>query len=518
MYVDTTYNRVFLNARQPVQVTHHIPDAELVNWKGHNVAVPLTLDAARVLRNMGFRNVPSPIRYNYNWPGPYTPFDHQITTSEFMTLHNRCFVLNEMGTSKTASALWAIDYMMNIGRIRKTLVVAPLSTLERVWREEAFRFIMHRTAVVVYGDREKRLRLFASDADIYITNYDGLKILRKAIMERKDIDLILVDEVGFYRNSKTDQYRLLQSIIRPKQRLWLMTGTPCPSSPVDAWALAKLTGVTAAPTYVSTWKRKTMMQVNTHKWVPREGWQQDVYALLQPGIRFKKSECLDLPSVTYESRQVELTEEQWKMYRRMKEYYAANVNGELITAVNAGDRVNKLRQILCGSVKHPETGEYIELPHSPRLRVLMECIEQASAKVVVIVPFKGIIRRLAEEVGKTYSCEIINGDVSITRRNAIFNEFMTAKDPHVLLCHPEVMAHGLNLTVADTIVFYAPIYGNDLDQQVNERINRPGQKLAMTIVRMGGHPMEWQIYQGVENQRLSQETLLELYREHVLQP
>lgn len=516
MYIDTQYNRVFVKSRQPSQLAHWIAGAELVNWKGHNVAVPFTLDAMRVLRNVGVK-APSPIRYEYNWPGPYKPYDHQITTSEFATLHRRCFILNEMGTSKTASALWAADYLMLKNVIRKVLVIAPLSTLEIVWRDEVFRFLMHRTAVVLHGEREKRERLAQSNADFLIVNYDGLKSLRSILTKRGDIDLIIVDEVGFYRNSSTDQYARLKATIKPKQWLWLMTGTPCPSAPTDAWALAKLTDITPAPKYLSTFKQQTMMQVSTHKWIPRDGWKEKVYELLQPGIRFAKKDCLDLPPVTVESRQVELTDEQWKMYRRMKEYYAANINGETITAVNAGDRVNKLRQILCGSVKNPETGEYVTLPHSPRLRVLMECIEQADAKVIVIVPFKGIIRTLAEEVSKTYTCEIINGDVSITKRNKIFSEFKVAQDPRVLLCHPEVMAHGLNLTVADTLIFYAPIYSNELDQQVTERINRPGQQLPMTIVRMGGHPMEWQIYQHVENQRLSQETMLDLYNEHVLQ-
>jgi SNF2 family DNA or RNA helicase len=85
----------------------------------------------------------------------------------------------------------------------------------------------------------------------------------------------------------------------------------------------------------------------------------------------------------------------------------------------------------------------------------------------------------------------------------------------VLLCHPKVMAHGLNLTVADTIVFYAPIYSNEESQQVMDRINRKGQKRSTTIIRLGATQLEWNIYNVVEGRRLTQESILELYQQEL---
>jgi SNF2 family DNA or RNA helicase len=186
-----------------------------------------------------------------------------------------------------------------------------------------------------------------------------------------------------------------------------------------------------------------------------------------------------------------------------------------IDAVNAADKIGKLRQILCGAVKDPVTGEYVPLDHKPRLKVLLECIEQASAKVLVIVPFKGITQLLHTEVAKLHSCEIVNGDVTIPRRNDIFRRFKSDEDPRVLLCHPKVMAHGLTLTEADMLIFYAPIYSNEESQQVMERINRPGQTRPMTIVRIGANALEWEIYRQVEGKRVSQQSILDLYT-HVL--
>lgn len=183
-----------------------------------------------------------------------------------------------------------------------------------------------------------------------------------------------------------------------------------------------------------------------------------------------------------------------------------------ISAVNAADKLGKLRQILCGAIKDPQTDTYFTIPHQPRLDVLMQSIESADAKAIVIVPFKGIIQQLEKEVSKTYSVGVLNGDVSITKRNQIITDFKTTDHPHVLLCHPKVMAHGLNLTEADTLIFYAPIYSNDEYQQVIERFNRAGQTRKMTVVRIGAHPLEWQIYRMLDQRMQTQDDLLSLYR------
>jgi SNF2 family DNA or RNA helicase len=136
----------------------------------------------------------------------------------------------------------------------------------------------------------------------------------------------------------------------------------------------------------------------------------------------------------------------------------------------------------------------------------------ANAKVLVVVPFKGIIQLLKPEVEAAgHTCEIVNGDVPMNKRSEIFKAFKTQADPHVLLCHPAVMAHGLNLTEADMLIFYAPIYSNDEVEQVNERFNRAGQTRPMTIVRIGAHPLEWAIYRMTDTRKQAQNSILELY-------
>lgn len=501
-----------IGADDPFALRDLLPSSRSINHPDYNIAVKHTLETTKILRNIGL-HAPAPIRYNYSWPGKFVPYQHQIESAEFLTLHKRAFVLSDMGTGKTSSTLWAADWLMAHKYVRRALIISPLSTLDRVWKNEIFDTLMHRVAAVVHGTQTQRLEALDVDADFYILNHDGvtIKVVAEAIRRRPDIDLVIVDEASMFRNHDTKKYKALVRMLRDDQRLWLLTGTPCPNAPTDAWALAKLVSSSRVPQYLGSFRRQTMMQVSQFKWVPRPEAYEIAYAAMQPAVRFRKKDCIDLPPVVTEERSCELTGDQQKAFAGMRKEMQAEAKGTQITAVNAADKINKLRQILCGALKDPVTNIYHHLDHGPRLNTLLECIEQASAKVLVVVPFKGIIYELAKEVGKQYTVGVLNGDVSLTQRNEIIAQFKHSPDPHVLLCHPKVMSHGLNLTEADTLVFYAPIYSNDEAQQVVERFNRPGQKNKMTVIRLGAHKLEWDIYAMVEGKRLTQESILNLY-------
>ena len=451
---------------------------------------------------------------DYSWPGPFKPLKHQVVTTKFAIDNNRCFILNDMGTGKTASSLWAADYLMSQGLVRKTLVVAPLSTLERVWRDESFKLLTHRRTQLLYGSAERRRKLYDERWDIGIINFDGIKVLADRIEADRELDLFIVDEATAYRNAQTARWKLFNRLTKDRKRVWLMTGTPCPQDPTDAFGLAKLLGGSNVPKFFGSWKRATMRQISEFKWVPKPDGYAKAFQLLQPAVRFKKEDCLDLPPMTFQSWEVELTKAQQTAYRDMQKKMKVewSNHGESLPAVNAADKINKLRQIACGVVKDTQTGEYIGLPCRHRIDAVLDAIEMAAAKVIVVVPFKGAIQHVAREIKKHYTCAVINGDVSPRKRGQIIREFCEANDPHVLLVHPKVMAHGLTLTVADTMVFYAPIYSNEETQQVIQRINRPGQTRSMTVVQLGATSLEWSIYQAVDRRAEGENFLLSLYR------
>lgn len=481
-----------------------------------NIAVRHNLETTRVLRNLGI-DAPSPVACHYNWPGKFTPFDHQRVMADVMTINERCFNLSEMGTGKTYASLWAADYLMSQGLVKRCLIVTPLSTMHTVWKQDIFDILMHRSCVVVHGTPERREKALNMAVDFYIVNHDGISLpdVAKLVRRRRDIDLIILDEASFFRNHKTDKYKFLKWVLEKKRRFWALTGTPTPNEPPDAWALIRLINPNAVSQFKGNFRKETMVEIKTgglfSKWAPKKGNAEIVFKAMQPAVRFLKKDCLDLPEQITIKVQARLTKTQIRAYEQMREEMLLTGMGAAITAVNAADQISKLRQLLCGVIKDPATGQYRVIDHHLRVEDLVGVLQTALAKAIVIVPFKGIIRSLNEDLIKRgYNPGVLNGDVPLARRDAIVKAFKHG-DIDPLLAHPAVMSHGLNLTVADLVVFYAPIYSNDAYRQVIERPNRTGQVNKMTVARMAAHPLEWQIYRDLDNRGKTQDNILRLY-------
>lgn len=516
MFIHAPTKSIVLQVADPLAIRDLLPrHSKLIYAQEGNIAVKHDVSTTKILRNLG-HDVPAPVLCHYDWPGKYTPFSHQEVMVDALTMHKKIFNFSEMGVGKTYAALWAADYLMSVGLVRKCLVIAPLSTLELVWMQDIFDILMHRTAGVVHGSIDKRMDVLRTDLDFYIINHDGIKLTRIAqeLRRRKDIDLVILDEASDFRNHKTARYKFLAWMLEKKDRFWPITGTPTPSEPTDAWALARLVNPKGVPPFLGAFKRATMMQVSQFKWVPRKGAEDIVFKALRPAIRFRKKDCLDLPPVITINVKASLSKEQREAFDSMRNDMRLQLKQGEINAVNAADQIGKLRQILLGAMRDPTTGQYIVLDHQPRLAELERIIQNATAKVLVVVPFKGIIRVLEQELTtKGYSLAVLNGDVTKPKRNEIIRAFKTGPTPHILLCHPKVMSHGLNLVEADTTAFYGPIYSNDQCRQVVERNNRTGQVNNMTIARIAAHPMELEIYRMVDNQDFTQTNTLDLYHQ-----
>jgi superfamily II DNA or RNA helicase len=315
---------------------------------GYEVSVYWGLDEMRVLKNLGVKSAPSPIERNYNWPGRYTPMAHQKTTAGFLTLHRRAFVFNDPGTAKTIAALWAADYLMKRGEVRRVLVVCPLSIMQSAWMGDINRSVIHRSAVIAHhAQASRRIELIQGDYEIVIINYDGLNLVADEINADGRFDLIIVDEANAYATATTRRWKSLAKIIKPQTFLWMMTGTPAAQSPLHAYGLAKLVNPTAIPSYFTAWRDKVMHKITMFKWAPKLDAKDQVFNVLQPAIRYTKAQCLDLPPVLKQTRQVSMTPQQAKYYKLIKDQMLAQVAGETITAVNKAAVVSKLLQISC---------------------------------------------------------------------------------------------------------------------------------------------------------------------------
>ena len=510
-------NAVALKLKNPRKVTEVIPHARVMDWRGVPITlVPHNLDETLVLRNNGF-DIPSPVLYKYAWSGQYRPFAVQQTTVDMLTVHPRAFVLNDMGSGKTISTLWACDYLKQKGKVNRALIVAPLSTLERAWGDEIFRNFPHLNYAVLHGSREKRLKLLADPQfDLYIVNHDGMEIIADDLARRTDIDLIVLDELAVLRNANTRRWKAANAICNKQgipRRVWGLTGTPTPNAPTDAYAQVKLLQPGQLETGFGRFKDKVMMQISQYIWIPRPDAQEIVAGYMRPAVRFSLEDCVDLPELVFVERNAPMSSEQAKAYNQMMTLLAAEVaNGEVL-AVNEGVKASKLIQIAAGVVYDGEGNERIAGAEA-RLNVVQELIEEsASGKAIVFCPFRAVVKYVAEQMAKAgYSVASIDGGTPKGERDRIFSQFQQGKDLQVIVAIPSCMSHGITLTAASTIVWYAPVTSNETFTQANARCHRPGQKHKCVVAMIGGTPIERRYYKRLKDKQSAQGLLLELLR------
>lgn len=474
---------------------HHVEPVD----GGFQVTVYWGLDECRVLQNLGVKDVPSPITKRYNWPGKYKPMSHQMETASFLTMHRKAFVFSEPGTGKTLSALWAADYLMSIGKVRRCLILCPLSIMQSAWLGDLNNSIIHRSAIVAHhAQATRRIEMVQEDYEFVIANYDGLNLIANEVNADGRFDLIIVDEANAYKNITTRRWKALKSIIKPTTHLWMMTGTPASQSPVDAYGLAKLVNPDGVPQFFTGWRDKVMQKLTMYKWSAKPEAQALVHEALQPAIRFTKEQCLDLPPVLTTTREVPLTAQQAKYYNLLKERMLVQAAGETITAVNAAAAVSKLLQISCGAA-YTEDREVVEFDSAPRLNVLEEILEETNRKVIIFALFRSTIDTIINHLTKKgYNCDTIHGDVTPPKRADIIRRFQNEKDPHVLVMQPQATAHGITLTAADTVVFYGPLMSVEQYIQCIARADRKGQNSdKVTVVHIESSPIEKKMFKAL---------------------
>jgi SNF2 family DNA or RNA helicase len=207
-----------------------------------------------------------------------------------------------------------------------------------------------------------------------------------------------------------------------------------------------------------------------------------------------------------------MTPQQDKYYKQLKKDMLISAAGEDVSAVNAAANLTKLLQIAGGAV-YTDNKNVIEFDVSGRLNAVLEVIEEASHKTLVFVPFTHTINILKDFLTKNgVSCEVINGEIPVAKRTETFKRFQEEQDPKVLLIQPQAAAHGVTLTAANVVIWYAPITSIEYYLQANARVHRQGQKNPVTVVHIEGSPVETKLYAALQNKLGFHSKIIDLYK------
>lgn len=478
---------------------------------------------------------------NYKFPGVEHPFAHQIATARNLVLNPRHQVWNEIGTGKTFSAAWALDYLFQVGAIKHVLIVGPISTLEVVWQRSLFRVMPEINIEVLKGtaDRKKagisRIGVPECGRTISVINPDSLHIIADHPACDK-LDLIIVDESAVFRNHKSRRFNALCKLVgnyhevkagtlygkpitrrvKDKERsarnwqrgFWPMTGSPRPETATDVWAVSALASPDRMPRTFGEFRDKTMYRVDQFTWVEKPDAEETIATMLRGTVtRFTRAECFDLPPTQYFTHELEMTKEQRELTKKLRDEAMAEVEAGLIKGPNQAVVINKFLQIFSGAVKVVGE-EAAELVHkvdcAPKLKALDELIEGTSGPIIIAAEFMGAIGVIAEHAERQkVGYRVVTGDVDGESRRHIFDD-LQANKYKLLIAHPRTIAHGLTLTTSNVILWWTPIYSHEMYEQFNGRITRPGQErntyivhftcssLERTVLRKLGKKMERQ--------------------------
>lgn len=485
---------------QYISVLPSTPEATLAMWAG-GVYVPGPIQDPR----------------RFKWPSvqpDFTPMQHQIQTADFIVNYRRSFVLNRPGTGKTASAIWASEFMMAQGMIDMTIILCPKSCMEDVWVPEISNLAPLKNVSVAHG-RKIALALSGS-RDYIILNHDGvsnksiLPTLQK-LQQTKRL-FVIIDEATAFKNYEAARTANLESFVNDlnKTRVCMMTGTPHPKGPTDVYGMCRVLNPSSVPNSMYLWKRKVMWEMGRFKWEPRDDAGVHLKAALHPAICFDSKDCIELPPLheygygdnpvpnsDFKTRGLALTADQQTLIDTIKrDAYAEIAGGQSLTIAHAAVLRNKIFQISQGVVITDDQ-QHHAVDCTPRLRDLLLCLSRRKKKFIVFCDYKAVqarVQQLLQQHGFTTS--IVNGDVSPTQRAKIFKSYRAASGGiDGIIAHPKTMSHGLTLTDGDTTYWWGPPSSPELFDQGNHRQFRKGQKDAVHIWASAASPDEADYFQ-----------------------
>jgi SNF2 family DNA or RNA helicase len=493
----------------------HHPKLSSIDYSWDTVS---TLHAIFGMNSQIYQSIPTPCalaRQQGSWAfvGPDKPMKHQEITTDYITLYDDIFIFNDPGTGKTRCVIWAIDYLLKVGKIKKALIASPIS-VQPEWAREFFLAAPHIRIANLFGDKQAKLKALQIDAQVHIINHHGLAVLKDKLIAEK-YDMLVIDEATRnFKSTRTNIYKAVTAIRKSKpMRTVIMTGTPMANSLLDAYPLLhmmypNLSVARNKATFLNTF----MYKQGPFKWVPKPKAIEEVKKFMFPAVRFAAEDCIDLPEITYVNRHAELTKEQRVYFNEMVDQLQIECDGKVAKATTSAVRATKLLQILAGAVRSSTgSNDPITILPEPRLNAVLEIVGDVQGQVLIFAPFVATIPLLVQALHSSgYEVASVYGATSAGERARIFNEFRGGMYK-ALVCHPDVASHGLTLVNAKATIWYSPVYNQETYAQANKRMHRKGQVDKTVVYNVGCHPLEWRVYDALKKKEAAQRELFDLF-------
>lgn len=438
---------------------------------------------------------------------------HQLQTVAKGTDAPALFDCSDPGTGKTAANLTCYVNARNAGRL---LVVCPKALTRSAWAADIDQF--YPDLLWAIADAKNRKQAFTTDADVVITNTDGVTEIAKDPKLLRGFTHLIIDESTTFKHRMSQRSKAMAKIAKAIPHRHALTGTPNPNSVTELWhqvyildhgrrlgtAFTVFRNAVQTPTQVGP-------SSNHLRWDDKEGVEEVTFRLLDDIlIRHRFEDVMKhVPPNHKVKRQFALTPKAKKVYDMLEATSVLKLKDASITAVHAAAVRTKLLQIASGAVYSDTTGAY-EIIDTARYEFIAELVDQYR-HCVVFFNWKHQRDLLCKEFDKRgYSFAVLDGDTSDSQRTKAVNDFQAGK-LRVILMHPKTGAHGLTLTAGEACIIASPLYEADLLKQMMHRIYRGSQdKVTNTVLVHAEGTVEDLVYQRLDDKNARMATFLEL--------
>jgi len=434
------------------------------------------------------------------------PFAHQLKALE-MSWDKKVFAyFMEMGTGKSKVLIDNMSILYDKGLINGALIIAPKGVYKNWFDSEIPTHMAdHIEKKMVLWEssagksKEKELdTLFKSSYDLHILimNVEALSTKKGKQFAEKFLSchktLMAIDESTTIKNPGANRTKNIIAIGKHVTYKRILTGSPVTKSPLDLytqcwfldpWLLDQQSYYSFRTRYALTRK----INVSGRQVEIVVGYRNlgELSDKIKPfSHRVLKDDCLDLPPKTYMKRTIQLTEEQRKVYKQMKDIALATLNGKLTTTHNVITQLMRLHQITCGHFKSDD-GQTQKIA-SNRLDELMDVLSEMEGKAVIWAHYRYDIEVIVEAIKKEYGDKSVvtyYGDTSTDDRQKAIKLIQDPESPvRFIVGTPQTGGYGITLTGASTMIYYSNGYDLEKRQQSEARIDRIGQTKNMTYI------------------------------------
>jgi SNF2 family DNA or RNA helicase len=444
-----------------------------------------------------------------DYPFKTVPYAHQITALEKSWDKENYAYFMEMGTGKSKVLIDNMSMLYDHGKINGALILAPKGVYRNWQRQEIPTHLPNHIEdfTVAWTPTPNKIEKELLDSilkdpkdltlDIFLMNIEALHTTKGARFAERFLNghraLVVIDESTTIKNPKAIRTKNALKLSTLAKYRRILTGSPVTRDPIDLFSQCEFLdpAILGHASYYSFKNRYTVQvrtNVGTHTFNKVVGYKNlgELSGLLDPySYRVLKEDCLDLPEKIYTKRQVDLTDEQKKAYREMKEYALTLFeDGSVLTASTVMTQLLRLHQISCGHLI-TESGE-TKVFKNNRITELMSILEEVDGKVIIWANYRQDIRTIYDTISKKYGKETVAtyyGDTPDEERQGIVQKFQD-KDSSLryFVGNQQTAGYGLTLTAASTVVYYSNNYDLEKRIQSEDRAHRIGQKSNVTYI------------------------------------